>query len=122
MPPTHVVIVVEENHSHEDVIGSPFAPYINSLAAAGAKLENMYGLTHPSQPNYLEFFSGSNQNLLDNTAPAPGVPFTTSNLAAALRAAGRSFTGYSQGLPAPGSLDAQAGPYQRKHNPWESGC
>ena len=32
----HIVIVVEENHSATNVIGSAAAPYINSLAAGGA--------------------------------------------------------------------------------------
>ena len=31
--PDHVVIVIEENHSYSEIIGSPAAPYINSLAA-----------------------------------------------------------------------------------------
>jgi phosphatidylinositol-3-phosphatase len=30
--PAHVVLVIEENHSFADIIGSSSAPYINSLA------------------------------------------------------------------------------------------
>ena len=119
-PPTpdHVVIVVEENHSFESIIGSPSAPYMNSLAGSGTLLTNMYALTHPSQPNYLQLFSGSNQGVTDNTAPAPGTPFSTPNLGADLISAGASFTGYSEDLPSVGSTVAQAGDYYRKHNPW----
>src|SRR5437764_1504322 len=73
----HVVIVVEENHSYDQILGTPadpplgFAPslwpyllnqplpqlhddYIRSLAAAGASFTNSHALTHPSQPNYLD--------------------------------------------------------------------
>src|SRR5690606_3165167 len=64
-PPTwdHIVIVIEENHSFSQVIGSPSAPYLNSLAVGGATLNSMYGITHPSQPNYLQFFSGAYQGV-----------------------------------------------------------
>lgn len=31
--PDHVVIVIEENHSFNEIIGSASAPYIDSLAA-----------------------------------------------------------------------------------------
>jgi acid phosphatase len=57
-PPTwdHIVIVIEENKSHTQVVGNPVdAPYINNtLKAGGAVLTDMYAITHPSQPNYLE--------------------------------------------------------------------
>ena len=35
-PPDHVVVVVEENHSLSEIIGSPAAAYINGLAQSGA--------------------------------------------------------------------------------------
>ena len=54
--PQHVVIVLEENKPYNQIIGSPNAPYINSLAAQGTLLTNSYGITHPSQPNYLALF------------------------------------------------------------------
>ena len=59
--PDHVVIVMEENHGYSEIIGSKYVPYINSLASAGALFTKSYAITHPSQPNYLELFSGSNQ-------------------------------------------------------------
>jgi acid phosphatase len=40
------------------------------------------------------------------------------NLAAQLAAAGRSFVGYSEDLPAPGFTGCSSGGYRRKHNPW----
>jgi len=57
--PDHVVIVIEENHAYTQVIGVAAAPYINSLAAGGALMTASYAITHPSQPNYIAFFSGS---------------------------------------------------------------
>ena len=116
----HIVIVMEENKGLKEVIGnSAEAPYINGvLVAGGASMANMFALTDPSQPNYLQFFSGSNQGVIDNTVPAPGTPFSTPNLGAALLAAGKSFVGYSEDLPEVGSIVEQSGFYARRHNPW----
>ena len=116
----HIVIVLEENRSEGNIIGSPDAPYINSLAAGGASFTNFYAVSHPSQPNYLDLFSGSLQNIFDDTVPAPGAPFTTPNLGAEMESLfpGTGFGGYSEDLPAVGStVDTSAG-YVRKHNPW----
>jgi phosphatidylinositol-3-phosphatase len=114
----HVVVVVEENHAFQQVIGSPDAPYINSLARdpKGALFTQSFGITHPSQPNYLYLFSGSNQGVLDNATPA--TTFTAPNLAAALLKKGLKFTGYSESLPFAGFTGTSDGAYFRKHSPW----
>jgi acid phosphatase len=109
------VIVIEENHSYSQIIDSPDAPYINRLAAQGAVFRQSFGITHPSQPNYLVLFSGSTQDITDNSCPHT---FTTPNLGHALLAAGLTFAGYSEDLPSVGALTCIAGPYARKHNPW----
>src|SRR5206468_10173243 len=56
--PDHIVIVIEENKSFSDVIGSKHAPYLNALARRGAVLTNFTAAHHPSQPNYVDFFAG----------------------------------------------------------------
>src|SRR5262245_35081159 len=65
--PDHVVIVVEENHSYPKIIGEEDAPYLNSLARTGALFTASYAIEHPSQPNYLDLFSGSNQRVDDDS-------------------------------------------------------
>src|SRR5205814_308528 len=96
-------------------IGNTSAPYINALAAQGALFTNSFGVTHPSQPNYLALFSGSTQGLTDDSCPHT---FSSANLGKNLVAAGRSFTGYSESLPAAGSTVCSSGAYYRKHSPW----
>lgn len=113
--PAHVIVVLEENHSYSQIIGSSQAPYINSLAKKGAIFTNSYALTHPSQPNYLALFSGSTQGITDDSCPHT---FPSRSLESILRAAGQSFIGYAEGLPAPGSKVCSAGYYVRKHAPW----
>lgn len=114
--PKHIVIVVEENHSSASVIGNKSAPFMNELAANGALMTQSYAETHPSEPNYLALFSGSTLGLTSDACPvnAGQAP----NLGAELIAAGYSFTGFSEDLPAVGSPVCAAGKYARKHVPW----
>jgi hypothetical protein len=131
----HIVVVIEENHSFGDIIGSSSAPNINALAASGANIVNgstdpqgnttgSHAVRHPSQPNYLELYSGSNQGTIQDGHPGSSTepfssppPFTTPNLGAALRNAGFSFATYSQTLPSVGFDGDSNGEYMRKHNP-----
>lgn len=116
----HVVIVVEENKDYEQIIDSPDAPYIKgTLMAEGANLTRMYGEEHHSQGNYFWLFSGSNQSIgyFDRV---PSIPFAARNLGEQLIESGRSFKGYSEGLPAIGSSVTKSGLYARKHVPWIS--
>ena len=67
--PAHVVVVMEENHSYSDIIGNSSAPYMNSLASQGALLTSSFGVTHPSEPNYMALFAGSTFGLSADTCP-----------------------------------------------------
>ena len=112
---SHIVVVIGENTSAGSVFGSSSAPYINALANAGAKFTNSFALTHPSQPNYLQLYSGSNQGVTDDSYIT--TKFTTANLGRELINAGKSYTTYSEGLPSVGYDGSTSGLYARKHNP-----
>ena len=113
--PDHVVIVMEENHSYSEIIGSPSAPYINALIPQGALFTQSFAITHPSQPNYADLFSGSNQGVTDDSCPHS---WTAANLGRALLNASRSFAGYSEDLPFAGYTGCASGRYVRRHAPW----
>ena len=124
----HVVIVIEENTDYAQVLGDRVAaPFINELADGGVNFTEFYAITHPSQPNYIQFFSGDNQGITTNTRPAT-YPWSVPNLGAELFAAGRTFRGYSEDIPAIGDRDTTGTDiviggttytlYRRKHNPW----
>ena len=116
--PDHVVVVIEENHGYSQIIGSSDAPYINGLAAVSALLTNSHGVERPSQPNYLDLFSGSNQGVAHNNDPGF---FSAPSLGGSLITAGFTFTGYAQSMPSVGFTGLVGGPgnrYVRKHNPW----
>ncbi|MBL0388087.1 S-layer homology domain-containing protein [Tumebacillus sp. ITR2] len=113
--PQHVVIVVEENRKSSQIIGNGTAPYLNQLANSGAYFSNSHGVQHPSQPNYLALFSGSNQGVNDDSVPHS---FTGPNLASSLLDAYLTFAGYSEDLPSVGFTGNWYKQYGRKHNPW----
>ena len=113
--PSHVVVVIEENHGYSQIIGSSQAPYINTLATQGALFTKSYAISHPSQPNYLALFSGSTQGIIDDSCPHT---FSAATLESELIAAGKTFKGYSEGLPSVGSKTCISGAYVRKHVPW----
>ena len=117
--PDHIVIVIEESHGYDQIIGNTAAPYINSLVddTLSALFTDSHGVTHPSQPNYLWLFSGDNQGVTDDNLPID-TPFTTPNLGAELLSNGKTFTGYSEDLPFAGFHGGSSGAYARKHNPW----
>ncbi len=113
--PDHVVVVVFENKDAADVTDTDDASYLRSLATRGAQFTDAHGEAHPSQPNYLALFSGSMQGVPDDRCP---VDLHGGNLARQLLDAGLTFTGYSEGLPAPGYTGCGGRDYARKHNPW----
>lgn len=124
--PDHIVIVIEENHGFDQIIGSPHAPFINQLAEEGALFTNSHGVTHPSQPNYIALFSGSVQGVKGDECLKDSTPYTTPNLGAALIDKGYTFGGYAQTLPYDSFMECyyKKSPlnggalYARKHCPW----
>ena len=116
-----IVIVMMENRAESTIIGDTTdAPYINSLATNYANFTNYKAIEHPSQPNYLDVFSGSNQGSTnDNYITSNSI--NSPNLYTALNVVGKTFGGYSEDLPSVGStVDTANGAsgYASKHNPW----
>ena len=118
--PAHIVVVIEENHSYNEIIGSSSAPYINALANSGALFTSSFAITHPSEPNYLALYSGSTQGITDDSCPHT---FAGPDLGGELIAAGKTFAGYSESMPGVGFTGCiypkgNKALYFRKHNPW----
>lgn len=113
--PDHVVVVIEENRGYSQIMDKGNNDsYIHQLAQRGMLFTQSYGVTHPSQPNYLALFSGTTQGVTSNTCP---LMLTGDNLATALINHGLSFASYAESLPSTGDTVCISGPYQRKHNP-----
>jgi hypothetical protein len=94
-----VQLVIFENESYDDIVGSPQTPYITGLAHTWANMTNSHAITHPSQPNYLALFSGSTQGVTNDNCP---VNFSVASLGSELVKAGISFTGFAESMPSDG--------------------
>src|SRR5262249_34401662 len=55
----HIFVIVEENHGFRDVIGNPAAPNLNSLARRFGLATSYFGVSHPSEPNYVGLLGGN---------------------------------------------------------------
>src|SRR5260370_31678576 len=111
----HIVEIMMENTSFSTIIGNPNAPQINALAREYGLATNYFGVTHPSEPNYMANIAGSNFGIQDDNqfycTPAlastdPHCAGTTVDhtvvaltLADQLTAAGMTWRGYFQNLP-----------------------
>jgi acid phosphatase len=119
----YIQLVIFENESYDQVVGSPQAPYITGLSKSWANMTQSFAITHPSQPNYLALFSGSTQGVNGDQCP---VSYSAANLGSELLAANITFRGYAESMPSKGFSGCQAVPdtlpsgylYMRKHVPW----
>src|SRR6267378_7607650 len=55
----HIFVIVEENHGFADVIGNPAAPNLNALAHQFGLATDYFGISHPSEPNYVALLGGN---------------------------------------------------------------
>src|SRR5882762_6446768 len=62
----HVFVIMMENTGFNTLIGNPNAPFTNYLAATAGLATNYFGVTHPSQPNYIAATSGSTNAVPDD--------------------------------------------------------
>ena len=120
-PFSHVYLIVFENKSENDVVGSTEAPYLAELMSRYGTAMDYQAVAHPSQPNYLALFSGSTHDV-DDDSPHD---LTAPNLADELESAGRTWRVQAEDYPAhgcftgptaSGGLDGD-GLYVRKHDP-----
>ena len=132
----HIVEIMMENTSYGTIIGNSLAPNINALADKYGLATDYFGVTHPSEPNYVAAIGGDYFGIQDDnqfyctpamassdpTCSGTTVDHTVSapNLAQQLTDAGMSWKGYFQNLPyvAPGSVVSSGpsanGPYTYK--------
>ena len=114
-PPAHVIVVVEENHAFEQIIGSRKAPFLNRLAAHGTLLTDYHAITHPSLPNYVALLSGRTGRIRSDCT---GCTFAGRTLVDQLEARHISWAAYLQGLPRPCSAVARSGAYSEAVDPF----
>jgi phospholipase C len=115
----HVFIVMMENTGFDALIGNPNAPFINAAASNYGLATNYFGVTHPSQPNYIAATSGSTNGVANDNDTTINV----ANIVDQLEANGKTWKAYMQSYSlCVTKLDHACGNqlYERKHNPFVS--
>ncbi len=110
----HVLLLVEENHSYNSVVGSSSMPYFNQLASQYALATEYFADTHPSLPNYFMLTTGETLTTSDSYSGT----VTQDNVVRALKAAGKSWKYYGESLPSAGYTGGDSGSYSKQHDPF----
>ena len=110
----HVFVVVMENHSYGEIVGSTSAPYINSLVASGTLATSYYAITHPSLPNYLALTGASTFGV---TSDCTTCWVSAASIADRLESAGKTWKGYMDSMPS-ACFVGDSSPYAQKHDPF----
>jgi phosphatidylinositol-3-phosphatase len=96
---SHVIWVWMENHSYNEIIGSPEAPYINSLASQCGLASNYHNISHPSLPNYVAATSGLPLAGLTRFTPDCGPSRKCSTSASSVFSQVPSWKAYEESMP-----------------------
>ena len=100
---TKVMLIVEENRTYGDIIGSADAPYVTALARSHGTLTRMsanFPVSCPSLAAYILLTSGTTAGICDDKGPRHhrlAVP----SIFAQLDAAHRPWRNYAEDLPTP---------------------
>jgi phosphoesterase family protein/Ig-like domain-containing protein/immunoglobulin I-set domain protein len=113
----HVFLLVEENHSYSNVIGSPLMPYLNALANRYGLATQYYANTHPSIPNYFMLTTGQTVSSDEMQTPAT-LPVSADNIVRQLMISGKTWKSYSEDMPSAGYTGGDTASYMVSHNPF----
>ncbi|MGH9067196.1 MAG: alkaline phosphatase family protein, partial [Acidimicrobiales bacterium] len=128
----HVFVIMLENHSRSSVIGDRgpngklTMPYLTHLAHTYGMATHYYGVTHPSEPNYIAATSGSTWDVNNDS---PSNRYDHRNIVDELAAHHLTWDAYMQAIPSAGYGGAQYPPapstgsdtnalYVAKHDPF----
>ena len=113
---THVIWVWMENHSYDTIIGSPQAPYINSLASECGLATNYHNISHPSLPNYVAGTSGLPLASLQPFTSDCNPSHKCSTSAQSIFGQVPSWKAYEESMPS-NCYPKNSGEYAVRHNP-----
>ena len=125
----HVVVIIEENKDYGQIMDPAIAPNIAELAKTYGLATQFFGEVHPSEGNYVALLGGDTFGIhdddavickagsVDPTCPGagragyPDHTVTQPHLGDQLAAAGMTWKGYYEDLPAPGSMVYTSDPH-----------
>jgi phospholipase C len=114
----HVILVMMENASYNQIVGSANAPYQTSLTKSCGVALDYFGATHTSAANYLAVSAGEYP-----AASPPGCGSVKActdnspNLYNQLSTAGDTWAGFMEAMPSSCDPKSVTGSYKIGHNP-----
>lgn len=106
-----IFVIMLENETEDAVRANT---YMRNLQTRGVRLSQYFGVTHPSQPNYIASTCGGALLFDDNCKDVDAT-----NIVDLLEAANVTWKAYMEDLPAD-KTTCVSGKYFRKHNPFVS--
>lgn len=96
-----ILVIMEENETHDGVIDNPRAPYLTELAktyGTASKLDAGYPAKCPSLAAYILLTSGDDHGICDDKGPATH-PIAGPSIFSEVSAADRQWRLYGEGMP-----------------------
>ncbi len=115
-PVRKILVIMEENHSIQQIFPSGM-PYLWTLAQRYAYATDWSDVAHPSLPNYLAIFGGSDFNDPQDCAPAADCTYPGPSVFGQALARGETAKAYQESMPQPCD-QGFVGDYDVNHNPW----
>ncbi len=109
-----IVLVMLENQSYGDVVGSASMPYLNSLISQGGLATSYYANSHGSLSEYFMLTTGQTITV-DNGFTCL---VTVDNFVREMAAINKGWMAYAENLPSAGYTGGDVYPYVKHHNPW----
>ena len=112
----HIILLIQENKSAKQIIGSKDYPYLNETLTRQCGLaKNYHSTSHPSLPNYLALTSGTTTGKAKSSNCQPkDCPQPQDNIFAQVERSGRQWRQYAQA--AAGNCDtAKTDLYEPEH-------
>jgi acid phosphatase len=110
----HVVVMMLENHSYSQIVGSSSMPYLNALIKQYGLATNYDANSHYSIPNYFWVTTGKYVTLNDGSKSV----YDVDNITRYLLAAGKTWKAYEESIPSAGYTGGTSEPYERNHDPF----
>jgi phosphatidylinositol-3-phosphatase len=119
-PTNKVLLIAEENHGYDQIIGARDAPYINELArtyGSAVRMDAGYPAACPSLAAYILLTSGGTAGICDDRGPAAH-RLREDNVFHQVAVSGREWRGYAESAPGPCALkNSFSGRYLVRHVP-----
>lgn len=114
-PSSHVVLVIEENHTYSQVVSN--MPWLVSMGKTYGHALNYHADEPGSLLDYLWLSSGSGEKSFGCGGSGCTKPISDNNIFEELDKVGLSWKIYAQSLPSVGYMGSKSGAYVKRHNP-----